>query len=62
MPLIERKRVRVWRHGRAIVDHIAAPALADPYAEAMQRMYETLPVTNEWLPDLPMPESLENTW
>jgi len=60
--MIERKRVRVWRGGQAIVDHVAAPELADSYAAAMERRHRPLRVTNEDLPDLPMPESLGNTW
>jgi hypothetical protein len=56
--LIERRRVRVWFGARAIVDHVAAPELANSFAEAMQRRYASLRVTNERLPDLPMPESL----
>jgi hypothetical protein len=52
----------VWRGGLAIEDHVADPALADEYADAMRRRHTSLRVTNEPLPDLPMPKSLDANW
>ncbi|HEY3514517.1 MAG TPA: hypothetical protein VGL36_35385 [Kribbella sp.] len=44
-----RRRVRVWFGEVAIADYIAEPALAQRYAEAMDRRFN-LPITNDPVP------------
>ncbi|MFC0623242.1 hypothetical protein [Kribbella deserti] len=56
--VIERRQVRVWFGEHVIVNHVAPPALAAEFEEAMRRRFQSLRVTNDELPDLPYREPL----
>jgi hypothetical protein len=49
-PRPDRIRVRVWFGAHVIAQHIAEPALARRYAEAMSRRFLGLRITTEELP------------
>ena len=57
--LNEGRRVRVWFGTTAIADYIAAPELAERYHDAMRRRFAGLRVTNDPLPALPDPATLQ---
>ncbi|QNE18874.1 hypothetical protein F1D05_14360 [Kribbella qitaiheensis] len=57
--LRERRRVRVWFGDTAISDYVAAPDIAARYEEAMRRRFAGLRVTNDELPPLPDPATLQ---
>lgn len=46
---VPRRRVRVWYGTVVIADYTAEPALAQRYAEAMDRRFN-LPITNDPVP------------
>lgn len=46
----ERRHVQVWFGKHVIADYTATPDLADRYAEAMDRRFAGLKVTNEPVP------------
>lgn len=45
-----RRRVRVWFGEHVIAEHIAEPATADRFEQAMRRRFGALRTTNEPLP------------
>ncbi|MGC4938026.1 hypothetical protein [Kribbella sp. DT2] len=47
MTSVEQRRVRVWFGDHVIADYCAEAALAERYAEAMERRFAGLQVTNE---------------
>jgi hypothetical protein len=57
--LNERRRVRVWFGTTVIADYIAVPELAERYQNAMRRRFAGLCVTNDRMPALPDPETLQ---
>jgi hypothetical protein len=54
-PTCQERRVRVWFGEHAIADYKAGPALAKRYAEAMDRRFPGLRITNEPVPLVPTP-------
>ncbi|WP_405058618.1 hypothetical protein OG474_38635 [Kribbella sp. NBC_01505] len=49
--LPQRRRVKVWFGEHAIAEFINEQAVADRYADAMRRRFQSLRVTNESIPD-----------
>lgn len=56
--------MRVWFGSHVIADYMAEPALAKRYAEAMDRRFAGLKITNDPLPLVPPPRPLpsERLW
>lgn len=52
----ERRHVKVWFGSHVIAQYIAEPALAERYAEAMDRRFAGLAITNELVPVGVIPE------
>lgn len=50
---LKRSRVRVWFGDNVIADYTAEPALAKRYAQAMERRFASLRVTNDPVPGPP---------